>query len=256
MKADPIGRIKQQLLKLEERMLAETEKKQLLLKRIHSSQNQAANNLVHYLALRNEDIRDLQYDLHIHGLSSLASAESHIHRQLQSILQRLGKEYTADELDSCTYEFGSRQIWQKCRALFGEKGDDAAPYIMVTFDSSFASDYTQVKSLLQSGMNVARINCAHDDEQVWLDMIGLVKKACAETGLHCKIYMDMAGPKIRTALLKKGSKKGKAEIAENGIVWLADNAKGFDKGDVVISPNVPGIISMLKAGERVYIDDG
>lgn len=237
-------------------MLAETNKKQWVLKNIHPQQRIAANNLVNYLALRNEDMRDLQYDLHIHGLSSLASAESHIHRQLQAILQRLGKEYTAGELDRCTYEFGMTQIDQKGKALFGEKVDAAAPYIMVTFDSSFANDYTLVKSLLQSGMNIARINCAHDDERVWLKLIGLLKKVCVETGLNCKIYMDMAGPKIRTALLKKGSKKGKAEIAENGIVWLADDAKGFEKNDVVISPNIPGIISMLKAGDRVYIDDG
>jgi len=256
MKSDAINQVRKQLVKLEKRMLAETTKKQWVLKNIHTQQLIAANNLVHYLALRSEDIRDLQYDLHIHGLSSLASAESHIHRQLQAILQRLGKEYTGGELDKCTYEFGMTQIEQKGKALFGEKGDAAAPYIMVTFDSSFASDYTLVKSLLQSGMNVARINCAHDDEQAWLDMIGLVKKACVETGFNCKIYMDMAGPKIRTILLNKGSKKGKAGIEEDGMIWLADDAKGFAKDDVVISPNVPGIVAMLKAGERVYIDDG
>jgi pyruvate kinase len=256
MDSNMIKRMQQQLLTLEKKMLAETRKKQSILKNIHPHQHHAAHNLVHYLALRNEDIRDLQYDLHIHGLSSLASAESHIRRQLQSILQRLGKEYAPDDLDVCTYEFGMQEIEKKSKVLFGKKPEAVAPYIMVTFDSYFAEDYDLIKNLLQSGMNVARINCAHDDEPVWLEMIGLVKKACVETGVDCKIYMDMAGPKIRTILLNKGSKKGKVQIEQNGLIWLADDAKNFKKDDIVISPNVPGIVSMLKKGERVYIDDG
>jgi pyruvate kinase len=54
--------------------------------------------MIHYLTLRSQDIRELQDSLHKHGLSSLASSESHIHSQLQSILLRLGAHYTVDEL--------------------------------------------------------------------------------------------------------------------------------------------------------------
>lgn len=60
------------------------------------------------------------------------------------------------------------------------------------------------KNLLQNGMNVARINCAHDDETTWARMIHHLKRACRHTGLSCKIYMDLAGPKIRTRFLSKG----------------------------------------------------
>jgi len=256
MKQDPLQQIRQQLEEIEKKMIMECKKRQLMLKGLHLQQNRAAQNLIHYLTLRNEDIRDLQYLLHINGLSSLASSESHIHTQLQSILQRLNKVYTPEQLDPCDYEFGSRQIKEKSKILFGEKNDKVTPYIMVTFDASFAGDYTLVKSLLQNGMNVARINCAHDDEKTWFVMIHLIKKACQETGLHCNIYMDIAGPKIRTNLLKKGSKTGKVKIKEGEVVWLADDAGGFDKHEVVISPNVPGIVAALKKGERVYIDDG
>lgn len=76
------------------------------------------------------------------------------------------------------------------------------------------------------------------------------------TGLHCKIYMDLAGPKIRTVLLKKGKKKGKVKVEEGKLVWLAYKAKGFERDDIVISPDEPGILPMLKRGDRVYIDDG
>jgi len=127
---------------------------------------------------------------------------------------------------------------------------------MVTFDASFADNYALIKNLLQNGMNVARINCAHDDEGTWAKMIHHLRSACLHTGLTCKIYMDLAGPKIRTKLLNKGKDKGKVKVKEGDIVWLAEDMKGFKEGDIVISPNEPGIIKMLKKGERVFIDEG
>ena len=237
-------------------MLTEAAKRTVVLKSVHPAQLQAAQNLLHYLTLRNEDIRELQNLLHISGLSSLASSESHIHSQVQSILQRLGKKYKPAELDSCTYSFSKQQIQQQSKMLFGEKKDPLIPFIMVTFDASFAENYALIKSLLQNGMNVARINCAHDDEATWSRMIQLLKRACRHTGLHCKIYMDLAGPKIRTKLMNKGSKKGKVKIREGELIWLSDDNQGFGEEDVVISPNEAGLIQMLKKGERVFIDDG
>ena len=256
MQTDDLLQIQEQLIELEKKMMAETEKKKLLLNNLHPQQQKAAQNLIHYLTLRNEDIQELQDLLHVRGLSSLASSESHIHRQIQSILERLGKNYTLEELDTCTYEFSRRQIEQRSKILFGEKADLLTPYIMVTFDSSFADNYASIKNLLQNGMNVARINCAHDDETVWSKMINNLKRARRHTGLDCKIYMDIAGPKLRTKLLCKGKENGKVKIKEGELVWLADDAKSFNKDDVVISPTEPGILRMLKKGERVFIDDG
>ena len=256
METDPLSKMKQQLNELEIKMLLEAEKRQSLFTNIHPAQRLAARNLVHYLALRCEDVRELQDSLHEHGLSSLASAESHIHSQVQSILQRLDKHYAPEELDVCNYQFSVKQTTGKSKILFGEKTDPLSPYLMVTFDSSFAENYTLIKNLLQNGMNVARINCAHDDEATWSRMIHQLKKACRITGRYCKIYMDLAGPKIRTKLLRKGKGKGKVKIREGEAVWLADEVKGFDEEDIVISPNEPGIIGMLKKGDRIYIDDG
>ena len=195
MTSAAITEIKQQLEELERKMQDEVRSRDLLFNEIHPKQQQAAKNFLHYLTLRNEDIRELQDKLHIAGLSSLASSESHIHSQLQSILQRLGKEYSDEELESCDYSFSKKEISNKSKLLFGEKTDTVIPYIMVTFDSSFAENYGVIKTLLQNGMNVARINCAHDDEAIWSRMIHLLKRACHRTGLSCKIYMDLAGPK-------------------------------------------------------------
>ncbi len=71
---------------------------------------------------------------------------------------------------------------------------------MVTFDNSFLEKPEWVRSLLGSGMNIARINCAHDNEVLWLKLIELLHEASQDTGIPCKLYMDLAGPKIRVKL--------------------------------------------------------
>ena len=245
-----------QLSELEQEMVQTVCDHQSLIEKVHPAQQTAAKNLLHYLALRSLDIRELQDELHISGLSSLASSESHIRSQLQSILQRLGKYYVNEELDQCTYQYSRDDVKAKSLALFGKKNDPGTPSIMVTFDSSFADDYGQIKNLLQSGMNVARINCARDNETKWAKMIHLVRKACRQTGLSCKIYMDIAGPKIRTKLLTKGKKGGCVEVEEGQLIWLAEHADKSDLDEVVISCTEKGIISQLKKGEKVLFDDG
>ncbi len=248
--------IQEQLAYLESKMLAQEEKKGFILENLHPEQYHAARNLLHYLALRKEDVRSLQNMLHTHGLSSLSSSESHIHRQLQAINERIGIEYSHDQLDFCSYDFSKKSIVEKSVQLFGANRTVEEPYIMVTFDTSFADNYDLIESLLQKGMNVCRINCAHDDEATWSKMIKGVKEACLKTGLECKIYMDLAGPKIRTLLLNNGKKKGKVKIEEGQLIWLAYQEEGFQKNEIVMSPNEPDIIPMLKKGDKVFIDDG
>lgn len=220
------------------------------LKQVHPSQQKNALNLLHYLFLRSLDIRDLQDQLHDIGLSSMASSESHIQGQLRAILQRLG---TKDDHKSSgfTYKSSRQSLQQKAAALFGQKQVDSLPYIMVTFDQQMAEDYEKVKSLLQSGMNVARINCAHDDETTWLSMIEHVKRASQATGLGCKIYMDLAGPKIRTVL----KKKDKLKIAVGQHLHLTD-AKHLGKDKNQVGCSLSGLSAQLNSGELVLFDDG
>lgn len=221
-----------------------------LLEKVHPSNKNSAINLLHYLSLRNHDIRELQDQLHAAGLSSMASSESHIRGQLLAILQRLGvkKEIPSGTFD---YETGKKALSQKAGYLFGKKDIDFMPYIMVTFDAGFADDYGKIKNLLQSGMNVARINCAHDNESTWFRMIQHIRKASKVTGLECKIYMDLAGPKIRTVI----SGKGKLKVQEGMQIILTDeNNLADDKNTVGCT--VPGIAAQINTGETVLFDDG
>lgn len=254
MESNDLDFIQAQLEQIEELMHQATAKRESLIQQIHPSQFYAAKNLLHYLVLRTIDIRELQILLHIYGLSSIASSESHVLRQIQSIQERLGKVY--DEIDAISFSLSNVLIKQKSEKLFGRKKEADIPALMVTFDSHFSEDYVLVKNLLKGGMGIARINCAHDDEYVWQNMIQHIKKASKETGLNCKIYMDLAGPKIRTRLLGKGKDKGKVKVKEGQLIWMAESTEGIPKGEVVISPNEPGIVEKIRVGDRVYLDDG
>ena len=181
------GALLTELKKLESKMVRDLKNKNDVVHLLHPAQKISAENLILYLALRSQDIRGLQDHLHVAGLSSLTSSESHIHRQLQAILQRLGENIDDGSLSRCDYAVGTQLIEERSRMLFGEKKDPSIPHIMVTFDNEFVDNLQLIKKLLEAGMNVARINCAHDDEKTWDNMIGLVKEASQKTGLPCKI---------------------------------------------------------------------
>jgi pyruvate kinase len=264
MTDDAIKKLDKKLATLESVMQKAEKLNKDFVQKVHKSQVFSAKNLLHYLALRSHDIRELQNELHRSGLSSLASSESHIRSQLQAIRQRLGAKISEKNVEKWTLERSLISIKEKTNALFGPKIDEDLPSIMVTFDTSFADNAELIKKLLNHGMNVARINCAHDDETVWLKMIENLKKISLETGKSCKIYMDLAGPKIRTEILQDGKHKKKAKkreidkvkISEGQVIWLAYNAKECNKNDIIISPGEENVISGLKVGDRVYMDDG
>jgi pyruvate kinase len=245
----PASEIQQQLEKLNV-LLLDTEKEHgSLIKKLHLSQQLSAVNLLHYLALRSVDIRDLQDALHQQGLSSLTNSESHIHGQLLAILQHYNYQGPPA---ICTYNNCKTLLKQKTNALFGNVYKEGDPCIMVTFKTSYAHDSLAVKKLLKAGMNIARINCAHDDEETWMNMVKQVRKATEITGIPCKIYMDLAGPKIRTRI---SGKKNRIKVEEEDQLLLSDNENYHDRLPVV-GCTIPGIASQLKPGEKVFFDDG
>lgn len=248
--------LRQALESLEEKMKSAVEIQMPVIEKLHPAQKISAGNLIRYLALRKEDVRPLQDQLHIEGLSSLTNSESHVLRQLQAILERLGKQISAEDLSDCDYYKGRELIQQRSLKLFGSKKDAAIPYLMVTFDVEFIHNFALVKKLLEAGMNVARINCAHDSQEIWENMISLIRGSSETTGIPCKIFMDLGGPKIRTLILGKGREAGKAHIEEGQEIFLAEQDADYNSSRVVIGCSEPGIIKQLKAGERVLFDDG
>jgi pyruvate kinase len=236
------------------KMVAIEANKAIMIRNATPQHRKSAINLLDYLAFRSENIHKLQESLHAYGLSSLASSESHIKAQLSNVMKLLGHKQPLS--DSLNFHDGLNELQQNAAYLFGEQPANNIPFIMVTIDSAFADDAKYIATLLKSGMHIARINCAHDNVSMWLTMVKNIKKAAIKTGLPYKIYMDLAGPKIRTKIVGKVPKKGKLEVElDERILLLEPNYKP-PKHTKAINCTLPNIVKHLQKGQRVLFDDG
>jgi len=175
---------------------------------VHPKYRESGRNLVHYLALRQTDIRELQEELAILGLSSLGRAERNVmasihavHSALQKIASGTEFEFSA-ERDAL--ELKNPLADEHKRAILGESPGKREVSIMVTLPAEAATNGSLAAEMIAAGMNAARINCARDDANVWSAMINNVERAREKSGSACKVIMDLAGPKIRTGDLKPG----------------------------------------------------
>ena len=165
---------------------------------------QSARNLVHYVGLRRHDIRELQEDLGRLALSSLGRLESHVIATLDALLALLyklvGKKWSGRPIEDTFAEFdsGSTLLQKHAVASLGEAPSNRNVRIMVTMPSEAADDPNLVRNFLDRGMNIMRINCAHDGAAEWFRMVDNLRLAKKETRKQCKIAFDLAGPKLRT----------------------------------------------------------
>ncbi|MBX3027994.1 pyruvate kinase [bacterium] len=174
---------------------------------VHPTFRRSARNLIHYLALRRHDVRALQEQLAMLGLSSLGRSESHVLAGLDAVLVilhrlagRPGPELTAAPAP-LTFGEGQAALADHTAAVLGPRPRERGVRIMVTMPSEAATDYELVRQLLAAGMDCMRINCAHDDAAAWARMIEHLRRAERESGRTCRILMDIAGPKLRTGAI-------------------------------------------------------
>ena len=200
---------------------------------ICEAHRESARNLVHYIALRRHDIRDLQEKLTANGLSSLGRAEADVLGAVDAVLlvlRRLVGEPAPAELSS-TDEGLSRRGWEllesNTNALLGPPPKQRNVRIMVTMPSEAAQDFGLVRDLLLNGMDVMRVNCAHDGPTEWAAMISNLERARIETGLECRIHMDLGGPKLRTGPLQPGPAVVKYRPRRNAYGRVVSPARIF-----------------------------
>lgn len=166
----------------------------------------SARNLLHYLVLRREDRRLLQEKLAWVGTSSLGHAESHVLGNLDKVLGILyritGQQWEERSADEPVGIVSSQRLLDlHTDRLLGGQPVGRAVRIMVTLPSEAALDYGFVHQLVGSGMDVARINCAHDGAQEWEAMAAHVRRAARAHGCDVRVLMDLGGPKLRTGPL-------------------------------------------------------
>jgi len=175
---------------------------------------ESAKNLLHYMALRRHDIRNLQIELGYLGLSSLGRLEAHVLAGLESVLAALNRisgnilnhtDLISDRIQPIHFKEGDELLASHTERLLGPKPENRKVRIMVTLPSDAATNPELIKNLILGGMNVARINCAHDNPENWRRMVDNIRQVKRKMKIPCKILFDLGGPKLRTGLLDSGS---------------------------------------------------
>jgi pyruvate kinase len=207
------------------------------LAKIEPNYRNSAKNFLHYLSIRQHDIRGLQQDLSSLGLSSLGVLEPHVMASLNSVISIL-EQLTEDEFsespeEPVDFRTGPLLLRDHTRALLGVEPRERFVRIMVTMPSEAATNPQFVHDLLLAGMDVMRINCAHDGPEAWLAMIENLHLAERALGRVCRIQADLAGPKLRTGSIKLGGRVIKLKpqrdvfgrLVVPGRVWLTSTAQ-------------------------------
>ena len=227
----------------------------------------SARNLIHYLTVRKHDIRQLQVDLLSLGLSSLGIIEPHVLGSLDRaiyVLQRLQcREPDGQPVElSSDLHSGPAMLRENAAALLGPELHDRSVRIMVTMPSEAASDPRLVEQLLRAGMNIMRINCAHDSPAAWQKMVENLRAAERRTGLKCRIQADLAGPKVRTGPIEPVGRVLKVRPRRDAYgrtlrparVWIADSDEPAPKGSRLL-PVSAACLDKLKVGDELRFRD-
>jgi pyruvate kinase len=233
------------------------------------SRKTSAANLLHYVALRRQDIRSLQDRLELIGISSLGRSEGHVLYNIDSvirILQRLAREPVVIEPDveGVSPLEGRRILRSNTEALFGQSEPGREVRMMATMPSEAATDYTLVRDMVAAGMDCMRINCAHDSEPAWLAMVQNLRRAEREVGRRCRVMMDIAGPKMRTGKLEPGPQVLRIKPDRDAYGRVTRPATVFFSAESDTIPpadNEPVLqvesawLGMLQSGDVVTLED-
>ncbi len=119
-----------------------------------------------------------------------------------------------------------------------------------------ASDKREtLKQMVESGMNVARLNFSHGDYPSHLKIIENVRGLSEEMGKNIGIMADLQGPRIRISVeneleVEKGEEIVISDISFKGSEWDAG------KETKTIFLDYPGIIQDIEVGNVILIEDG
>ncbi len=237
----------------------------------HQTYRRSAVNLLHYLALRRHDVRQLQDKLASLGLSSLGRTEAHAMDTVNAVLKILhhldGRPWLAPERATADVGFaeGKELLDAHTRQLLGANRTHRRVRVMVTMPSEAADDYLLVRELLAQGMDCMRINCAHDDPPAWARMAAHLQRAKRELARECRILMDLGGPKLRTGPLEPGPQVAEwhprrgvtGDVVSKALIWLTPDAKRVPPplaADACI-PVAEEWLAALAIGDRIDFAD-
>lgn len=225
----------------------------------------SARNLVHYVAIRQHDLRPLQISLSAYGLSSLGRTESEVLSWLLTVIETVAAMLEGRHRHEIwgALDSGDLVLERNTMATLGDvhSSADRDTRIMVTMPSEAADDDALVRRMGAAGMDLARINCAHDDETAWSRMVNSVRELPGDV----LVAMDLGGPKLRTGPLESGPKVVKVKptrndqgvVTEPARVRFVLEGEGVEAGTTEIETVIPvhGKLSDLRVGDQLKMRD-
>jgi len=115
-----------------------------------------------------------------------------------------------------------------------------------------------LRRLIESGMDVARLNFSHGTHEEHAVKISLLRKLSNELNRPVSILQDLQGPKLRVGKLPTG--KIELVVGQIAVLTPAESDPNIHKnhasGLVVIPMEVPNLARGVKSGSRILLDDG
>jgi pyruvate kinase len=110
------------------------------------------------------------------GLTSLGIMESHACASLDAViavLEQLAQVPAEEEIPPPAVDFrsGKLLLQDHARELLGPPPPGRTVRIMVTMPGEAADEPALIRDLVEAGMEVMRVNCAHDSAKVWERMV-------------------------------------------------------------------------------------
>jgi len=219
-----------------------------------------ALNLAHYLSLRRRDLQPLQRELMRHGLSSLGRLEGRVLASLDAVGGALDAASGGPPRDwppaPRRFFRGEARLRAHAAELLGPAPGAREGRIMVTMPSEAAGDPAWMRALVRQGMDLVRINCAHDDADAWARMAAHARAAGAAEGRAVRVLMDIAGPKIRTGAVRL-PEDGRRLQPGDALLLRADAPPSDAAGAGFEAQCLPPeILARLSPGAAVAINDG
>jgi pyruvate kinase len=110
--------------------------------------------------------------------------------------------------------------------------------------------YERIRSLVEAGMNVARLNFSHGSHDDHAQAFRWVRQAGEETGRATAVLIDLQGPKIRLGRFANGPVLWATR--ETVTITTEPCAGDHDR----VSTTYSGLASDVAPGDRLLVDDG
>ncbi|KAA9300853.1 MULTISPECIES: pyruvate kinase [Aerococcus] len=212
----------------------------------------SAQNLAAYAVMRQRDLRQLQESFDRVGYQGFRGIEANVLPGLDHLVHLLQDEPIANEE---AYWTDLDQEQMHTYQVFGLQAGKRAQNL-VTLPTEAGRDPHYVRDLSQSGMDLARINCAHDQAKTWQAMADHIRAAEQARGRAHPIYCDLAGPKVRIEALYTKQQNPRVYQGDRFFISHVKALEDFQGQDLVLYTSHQEIIQSLAIGDPLVMYDG